>query len=282
MKINNVTIEFKAINNVPVFTFKDTDKIFRWSSGTANRLFNKIKNFKNYLTESKDYYYISKAELIEQNPELKEFVGQKQYIRLYVVTTSTIGLMIELLNDKEYSRALSNFKKIVTNSNFCICELGKGDNNYQHNYYNRSNNPQATAPETIEKETRGCTPINTELSIYAYNFDGEFVATENKNCAYVFVGYATGNNYLLININHKDFTYYKNLFIEYLQADTVGKNKIKAIISNEDLETLNMVAEYLEYKFKDKFNNLLTEFTATISDTETPAFKEYINRHLIA
>lgn len=153
MKINNITIEFKAINNVPVFTFKDTDKIFRWSSGTANRLFNKIKNFKNYLTESKDYYYISKAELIEQNPELKEFVGQKQYIRLYVVTTSTIGLMIELLNDKEYSRALSNFKKIVTNSNLCICELGKGDNNYQRNYYNRSNNPQATAPKIIEEET---------------------------------------------------------------------------------------------------------------------------------
>lgn len=278
MKINNTTIEFKTVNNVPVLTFIDIDKVYRWTAGTANRLFNKVKNV---LTANKDYFYISKAELIAQNPELKAFKEQRQHIKLYVVTADTIRLMVDMLDGKDYKKSLTIFEKMLDKFDLHKKELSEVSENYKNDF--SENYKGITDPETIKREVRGCTPINEELSIYAYNFDGELINKGHKNDAYNLVGYPkTGNCYLLININHKSFTYFKNLCVEYLQANTKGKTKLQATMSIKDINNLNQVAEYLEIKFKNKFNNLLIELDASISSITTPVFKEYVRQHLVA
>ena len=60
-----------------------------------------------------------------------------------------------------------------------------------------------TTSRIIKKETEGFTPINEELGVYAYNFNGEKVKNNNYDIM-IFECSNTKNRYLLVNINRKD------------------------------------------------------------------------------
>lgn len=136
-----------------------------------------------------------------------------------------------------------------------------------------------TSSRIIKKETEGFALINEELKVYAYNFNGE--KTRGKNYDIAFIEYPdTKNRYLLVNINNKDFFFYKNIIIEYLEANERDKNNIKAVLRDDVINILDMFAEYLKDEFSDKFKALITKKLKKEIDSEIPAFKEQIDNYL--
>ena len=136
-----------------------------------------------------------------------------------------------------------------------------------------------TTAKIIKKETEGFTPINEKLRVYAYNFNGE--KTGGKNCDIAYIVYSdTKNQYLLVNINNKDFFFYKNIIIEYLEANEKDKNNIKAVLKDDVIKALDIFAEYLKSEFSDKFKTLIKKKLKKEIDSEVPAFKEQIDNYL--
>ena len=136
-----------------------------------------------------------------------------------------------------------------------------------------------TTSRIIKKETEGFTPINEELGVYAYNFNGE--KTENNNYDTMIIKYSnTKNCYLLVNINKKDFFFYKNITVDYLEASEKVKNKMKLELADDVVNVLEIFDEYLKDKFKKKLKTLIRKSIKNEINNEIPAFKEQINNYL--
>lgn len=136
-----------------------------------------------------------------------------------------------------------------------------------------------TTSRIIKKETGGFTLINEELGVYAYNFNGE--KTEGKNYDIAFIEYPdTKNRYLLVNINNKDFMFYKNMTVDYLEASEKLKNKMKPSLRADVVNILDGFSEYLKDKFKKKLKTLIRKSIKNEINNEIPAFKEQINNYL--
>lgn len=131
----------------------------------------------------------------------------------------------------------------------------------------------------IKKETEGFTPINEELGVYAYNFNGEKVKNNNYDIM-IFECSNTKNRYLLVNINRKDFFLYKNMTVDYLEASEKVKNKMKLWLADGLVNVLEIFDEYLKDKFKKKLKTLIRKSIKNEINNEIPAFKEQINNYL--
>ena len=136
-----------------------------------------------------------------------------------------------------------------------------------------------TKSRIIKKETEGCTPINEELGVYAYNFNGEKVKNNNYDIM-IFECSNTKNRYLLVNINRKDFFLYKNMTVDYLEASEKVKNKMKLWLADGLVNVLEIFDEYLKDKFKKKLKTLIRKSIKNEINNEIPAFKEQINNYL--
>lgn len=136
-----------------------------------------------------------------------------------------------------------------------------------------------TKSRIIKKETEGFTPINEELGVYAYNFNGEKVKNNNYDIM-IFECSNTKNRYLLVNINRKDFFLYKNMTVDYLEASEKVKNKMKLWLADGLVNVLEIFDEYLKDKFKKKLKTLIRKSIKNEINNEIPAFKEQINNYL--
>ena len=136
-----------------------------------------------------------------------------------------------------------------------------------------------TTSRIIKKETEGFTPINEELGVYAYNFNGEKVKNNNYDIM-IFECSNTKNRYLLVNINRKDFFLYKNMTVDYLEASEKVKNKMKLWLADGLVNVLEIFDEYLKDKLKKKLKTLIRKSIKNEINNEIPAFKEQINNYL--